>query len=107
MLSQAFHLPLGLTQLGSDELGVTATARALGNGDYEVTAQAARFALRGRGRRAGLRAERQLLPPRPGEPHRFTLARVEGTGALRAKLRPLNASKPTQVQVAPAGAASP
>ena len=109
VLSQAFHLPLGLAKLGSDELGLTATARALGNGDYEVTAQAARFAYAVAVDAPGYAPSDSYFHLAPGEPHRFTLARGAGSGALRAKLRPLNASKPTQVQIAPApaGAASP
>ena len=102
VLARAFHLPLGLARLGSDELGLAATARDLGNGDYEVTAVAARFAYAVAVDAPGYAPSDSYFHLAPGEPHRFTLVRGAGAGSLRAKLRPLNAGKPTQVRVEPA-----
>ncbi len=100
VLARAFHLPLGLAHDAQPELAITATARASADGSYALDISATRFAQSVSVQVPGYTPSDNYFHLAPGETHRVTLAPAANAGALRGKVRALNAVKSAAIQIA-------
>jgi beta-mannosidase len=106
VLARAFHLPLGLAAEAQGDVGLTASARACADGSYALTVSAVRFAQSVHVQAPGYDPSDNYFHVAPDETYRLTLMPTAGAGALRGKLRALNAAKPATIRIdATAGAA--
>jgi beta-mannosidase len=99
VLAEAFHLPLGLSVPVEHDLGLRAEALRQQDGSYLVTACADRFAQSVSIEVNDYRPTDAYFHLAPRVPHRFLLVPRPNAGALRGKLRALNATKTTNLDV--------
>ncbi len=89
-------LPLGLPATRSADVGLTATAVARPDGDYDLTLRTRAFAQSSGNLGRGLCAGRRFRACPPGEAHVVRLHRL-GAGPLRGQAQALNSEMPAKI----------
>jgi beta-mannosidase len=100
-VAQAFHLPLGLGLARERDLGLTAQARRLDDGSYELTVATRRFAQSIAIEARGYEGDDDWFHLAPGASRTTRLRALPAAGPLRGVIQALNAESSTPIVVAP------
>jgi len=97
---EAFYFPLGLPSVRVANLGLTATARPLAGGDFELTLRTRAFAQSLALEVDGFAPDDDFFHLAPGA-ERTVRLRARGAAPLRGQVQPLNAETGTKITLAP------
>lgn len=97
--ASAFHFPTGASLAADRDIGLSASAEALADGSWRVTATAERIARWVAVEAPGFRASDSYFHVAPGASHAFRLVPLVPGAPLRAQLRPLQARAATPIEV--------
>jgi beta-mannosidase len=100
VLAEACHFPTGLSLPTERELGITARAQALPNGDATVTIGSTRFAQAVTIAVNGYQPEDQYFHVAPGGKHAVNLRRMHDKATLAGTVSALNCSATTRIELA-------
>jgi beta-mannosidase len=107
VLARAFHLPLGLVAERQAEVGLSASARAVGDGAYALSVSTRRYAQAVSVRAPGFVPSDDYFDLAPGETHSLLLAPEGDAGSLRGTVRALNTTQHAAISFDAAAAAPP
>ena len=98
--TDAFYFPLGLPSVRAADIGLTATARPLAGGDFELTLRTRAFAQSLALEVDGFAPDDDFFHLAPGA-ERTVRLRARGAAPLRGQVQPLNAETGTKITLAP------
>jgi beta-mannosidase len=103
----AFYFPTGASLDADRDAGLSASAEALADGSWRVTATAERIARWVAVEAPGFRTSDSYFHVAPGASHEFRLVPLAPGAPLQAGLRPLHAHASTPIEVIREGSAQP